>query len=72
MVPFVGKVESLIHLDLEMLGKRVKRQCRCGTEHREWFEFDAAPKAIREVDALVHKWIKWSQEKKDWAMRASV
>lgn len=72
MVPFVGKVESLIHLDLEMLGKRVKRQCRCGTEHREWFEFDATPRAIREADALVQKWIKWSQEKKDWAMRTPV
>lgn len=71
MVPYVGKVESLIHLDLEMLGKRVKRQCRCGTEHREWFEFDATPKAIREVDVLVQKWIKWSQEK-DWPIRPDV
>lgn len=65
MVPFVGKVESLIHLELEMLGKRVKRQCRCGTEHREWFEFDATPKAVKEVDELVQKWIRWSQNK-DW------
>jgi hypothetical protein len=65
MVPYVGKVESLIHLELVMLGKRVKRQCRCGTEHREWFEFDATPKAVREVDELVRKWIRWSQAK-DW------
>ena len=65
MVPNVGKVENLIHTQLEMLGKRVKRQCRCGTLHREWFEIDATRDAIIEVDVLVQNWIKWSQDK-DW------
>jgi len=61
-VPYVGRIEHLIHLHLEMLGNRVKRQCRCGTEHREWFEFDATPKAIREVDEIVRHWISWGEE----------
>jgi len=65
MVPNVGKVENLIHTQLEMLGKRVKRQCRCGTLHREWFEIEATRDAIIEVDVLVQDWIKWSQDK-DW------
>jgi hypothetical protein len=62
LVSYVGRVEHLIHLHLEMLGKRVKRQCRCKTEHREWFEVDATPKAIREVDEIVQCWIRWGEE----------
>jgi len=65
MVPNVGKVERLIHLQLEMLGKRVKRRCRCGTLHMEWFEIDATRDAIREVDVLVQEWVQRSQND-DW------
>ena len=61
LVSYVGRVEHLIHLHLEMLGKRVKRQCHCKTEHREWFEVDATPKAIREVDEIVQCWIRWAE-----------
>ena len=62
-VMFVGKVERLIHLHLEMLGQRVKKQCRCGTEHKEWFEVAANAKAVREVDEVVRRWIRWSEER---------
>jgi hypothetical protein len=62
-VPFVGKVERVIHLHLEMLGKRVRRQCRCGTEHKEWFEIDATTKAVREVDEIIRQWVAWSIRK---------
>jgi len=62
LVSYVSRVEHLIHLHLEMLGKRVKRLCSCGTEHREWFEVDATPRAIREVDEIVQCWIRWGEE----------
>jgi hypothetical protein len=62
-VPYVGKVERLVHLHLEMLGKRVKRPCRCGTEHKEWFEIDGTTRAVREVDEIIRKWVTWSIRK---------
>jgi T5orf172 domain len=62
-VSCVGKVERLIHLHLEMLGKRVKRQCRCGTEHKEWFEIEATAKDVREVNDIITQWIAWSIRK---------
>jgi hypothetical protein len=62
-VVYVGKVERLIHLHLEMLGQRVKKQCRCGTEHKEWFEVDANTTAVRVVDGIVRKWVQWSEDR---------
>jgi hypothetical protein len=62
-VPNVVKVERLIHLHLEMLGQRVSKQCRCGTEHKEWFEVGATANAVREVDEIVRRWTRWSEEK---------
>lgn len=62
-VPNVVKVERLIHLHLEMLGQRVKKECRCGTEHKEWFEVGASAREVREVDEIVRMWVKWSAEK---------
>ena len=62
-LPYVGKVERLVHLHLEMLGKRVKRSCRCGTEHKEWFEIEATAKAIREVDKIIAQWVVWNIQK---------
>jgi hypothetical protein len=59
----VRKVERLIHLHLEMLGYRVKKECRCGTEHREWFEIAGNTKAVREVDSIMRHWVAWSNEK---------
>jgi hypothetical protein len=62
-VTYVGKVERLIHLHLEMLGQRVKKECRCGTEHKEWFEVGATAKGVRDVDEIVSRWVKWSEER---------
>jgi hypothetical protein len=62
-VLFVGKVERLIHLHLEMLGQRVKKECRCGTEHKEWFEVEATAKGVRDVDEIVRRWVQWSEER---------
>jgi hypothetical protein len=59
----VGKIEKLVHLHLEMLGQRVRRECRCGTEHREYFEVEATAKAVREVDAVVRQWIEWGDRR---------
>jgi hypothetical protein len=62
-IKFMGKVEKLVHLHLEMLGLRVNRQCRCGTEHREWFEVMATESGIREVDGVIGKWVGWCRGK---------
>lgn len=62
-VPNVVKVERLIHLHLEMLGQRVSKQCRCGTEHKEWFEVGATSKDVREVDEIVRRWVRWSEDR---------
>jgi T5orf172 domain len=62
-VPNVVKVERLIHLHLEMLGQRVGKECRCGTEHKEWFEVGASTREVREVDEIVRKWVNWSIER---------
>ena len=50
-------------MHLEMLGYRVKKKCRCGTEHREWFEVEATTKAVREIDRIIGQWIAWSDDK---------
>lgn len=62
-VPNVVKVERLIHLHLEMLGMRVKKSCRCGTDHKEWFEVGASAGGVREVDGIVRGWVGWSVER---------
>jgi hypothetical protein len=62
-VKYVGKVERLIHLNMEMLGKRIKKECRCRTEHKEWFEIGANPKEVREVDEIIRQWVAWSDDK---------
>ncbi|KAF2423341.1 DUF1766-domain-containing protein [Tothia fuscella] len=62
-VIYVGKVERLIHLHLEMLGQRVSKRCRCGTEHKEWFEVEATTRGIRDVDEIVRKWVQWSEDR---------
>lgn len=62
-VPNVVKVERLIHLHLEMLGMRVRKSCRCGTEHKEWFEVGASAGGVRSVDEIVRGWVKWSEER---------
>ena len=61
-VPFVSRVERLIHLELG--AKRVKQErCEeCGREHREWFEVEATRQGLRGVDGVVRRWVRWAEE----------
>lgn len=59
-VPFVKRVERLIHL--ELAGQQVRRQCAaCGKEHREWFEVQATREGVKAVDAVVRRWVAWAE-----------
>lgn len=55
-VPYVKRVERLIHL--ELAEKRVLRNCKaCGKEHREWFEVEASQEGVKGVDECVRRWV---------------
>ncbi|KAI5364678.1 hypothetical protein Slin15195_G042170 [Septoria linicola] len=59
-VPFVKRVERLIHL--ELADQQVKKQCEaCGKEHREWFEVEPSEQGVRRVDACVKRWVAWAE-----------
>ena len=59
-VPFVKRVERLIHL--EQQEQQVKRQCAaCGKEHREWFEVEASQAGVKAVDECVKRWVGWAE-----------
>ncbi|KAL9033476.1 MAG: hypothetical protein Q9180_005923 [Flavoplaca navasiana] len=59
-VPHAHKVERLIHI--ELADKRVKRSCEtCGKEHREWFEVKGDRKAVKAVDEVVRRWVRWGE-----------
>lgn len=61
-VPHAHKVERLIHI--ELADRRVRRDCEaCGKEHREWFEIDGTRAGVRDVDAVVRRWVRWSEGK---------
>jgi hypothetical protein len=60
-VPFVKRVERLVHL--ELAEGQVKKQCdACGKEHREWFEVEASQCGVRGVDDCVRRWVGWAEE----------
>jgi hypothetical protein len=62
-VPFVKRVERLVHLELAQ--KQVKRQCEaCGREHREWFEVKASQAGVKDVDDCVRRWVEWAERKR--------
>lgn len=60
-VPYVSRVERLIHLELG--AKRVKQdKCdECGREHREWFEVEATREGLKNVDGVVRRWVTWAE-----------
>lgn len=59
-VPFVKRVERLIHL--ELAEQRVMQQCAaCGKEHREWFEVEANQAGVKAVDETVRRWVGWAE-----------
>jgi hypothetical protein len=31
----------------------------CGKDHREWFEIEASRDAVRQVDAVIRRWVEW-------------
>nr|POE78528.1 hypothetical protein CFP56_60760 [Quercus suber] len=61
-VPYVKRVERLVHL--ELADRQVKRQCAtCGREHREWFEVEASRAGVKNVDNCVRRWVRWAEER---------
>lgn len=59
-VPDVNRVERLIHI--ELASKRVRERCSaCGKEHREIFETDATLEALKQIDAVVQRWVGWAE-----------
>lgn len=61
-VPYVKRVERLIHL--ELAEQRVLKECEaCGKEHREWFEVEASERGVRGVDECVRRWVGWAEKK---------
>lgn len=60
-VPYVKRVERLIHL--ELAEQRVVKQCvACGKEHREWFEVEASREGVKKVDEVVKRWVDWAEK----------
>lgn len=61
--PHCRRVERLVHLELSGMSLRAcVATCKvCGRHHREWFEVEATREAIRRVDNVIRKWIKWDE-----------
>ncbi|KAK3326174.1 meiotically up-regulated gene 113-domain-containing protein [Apodospora peruviana] len=66
-VPHPARVEKLIHLELKGLNMWAgnNKMCRCGTQHREWFEVDASRQAGEELDEVVQRWVKMDLDEAD-------
>lgn len=61
-VPFVNKVERLIHIELNGQKAQGHGKCTaCGKEHREWFEVDASRDGVKAVDEVIRRWVDWSE-----------
>lgn len=60
MVPYVHRVEHLIHLELAENNPR--RQCKaCGKLHLEWFEVDASRAGVESVNETVKRWVDYGE-----------
>ncbi|OGM39806.1 hypothetical protein ABOM_011580 [Aspergillus bombycis] len=61
-VPYVHRVERLVHLELDDYKVRDMGKCEeCGREHQEWFEIKAEKEAIRGVDECIRRWVSWAE-----------
>ncbi|KAB8236029.1 uncharacterized protein BDW43DRAFT_17937 [Aspergillus alliaceus] len=61
-VPYVHRVERLIHLELNDHRVRDMGKCEeCGKMHQEWFEISAEKEAIRRVDECIRRWVRWAE-----------
>ncbi|KAI9661966.1 MAG: hypothetical protein M1831_002881 [Alyxoria varia] len=73
-VPYSHRVERLVHIELAARGLRAPagpsdvlnasgngRCAACGREHREWFEVEASRNALKSVDEVIRKWVRWAE-----------
>ncbi|KAE8381399.1 meiotically up-regulated gene 113-domain-containing protein [Aspergillus bertholletiae] len=61
-VPYVHRVERLIHLELDDYKVRDMGKCEeCGRMHQEWFEIKADKESIKGVDECIRRWVKWAE-----------
>ncbi|KAE8350943.1 meiotically up-regulated gene 113-domain-containing protein [Aspergillus coremiiformis] len=61
-VPYVHRVERLVHLELNDYKVRDMGKCEeCGKTHQEWFEIAAEKEAIRRVDECIRRWVRWAE-----------
>ncbi|PYH41716.1 uncharacterized protein BP01DRAFT_360060 [Aspergillus saccharolyticus JOP 1030-1] len=61
-VPYVHRVERLIHLELADVRVRDMGKCSdCGREHKEWFEVTAEKSSLKRVDDCIRRWVKWAE-----------
>ncbi|RAL14223.1 uncharacterized protein BO97DRAFT_404222 [Aspergillus homomorphus CBS 101889] len=61
-VPYVHRVERLIHLELGDVRVRDMGKCPdCGKEHKEWFEVTAEKSSLKRVDDCIRRWVKWAE-----------
>ncbi|OJJ80239.1 uncharacterized protein ASPGLDRAFT_135120 [Aspergillus glaucus CBS 516.65] len=64
-VPFVHRVEHLIHIELGDLRIRDMGPCPdCGKKHQEWFEVSAEREALQWVDGAIRRWCEWAEAHK--------
>lgn len=64
-VPYVHRVERLIHLELGDIRIRDMGPCAdCGKEHKEWFEVPAEREALQWVDGSIRRWCDWAKDHK--------
>ncbi|KAF7591245.1 hypothetical protein BBP40_001806 [Aspergillus hancockii] len=61
-VPYVHRVERLIHLELDDIKVKDMGKCEeCGKIHQEWFELAAEKESIRRVDECIRRWVRWAE-----------
>ena len=60
-VPYVHRVEHLIHTELNDKRVRDMEKCpECGKQHKEWFEIKADKDELRRVDECIRRWVAWA------------
>lgn len=64
-VPFVHRVEHLIHIELGDIRIRDMGPCPdCGKKHQEWFEVPADRDSLQWVDGCIRRWCEWAEAHK--------
>ena len=73
-VPYSHRVERLVHIELAARGLRAPagpsdhsgtrgngKCAACGREHREWFEVEATREALKTVNEVIGRWVRWAE-----------